>query len=63
MKIRKAMKLAYDGNPVRRPQWFPGLCVVFNRLDVILVDKNTDREERRFLNYFDLVADDWEVVE
>lgn len=63
MKIRKAMKLAWEGSKVRRQAWDSGLyCVMYN-MDVVFWNEVGDPEEDCYLDVNDILADDWEVVE
>jgi hypothetical protein len=63
MKIRKAMKLAWEGKKVRRKYWGSGLyCVIYNT-DVVFCNEVGDPEGDCYLDVNDLIAEDWEAVE
>lgn len=65
MKFWEAMKLVDEGKKVRRPMWFPEWVLYKNKDLGYLVEENTRTEYQKecFLDGYDMVASDWEVLE
>lgn len=63
MKIRKAVKLANEGKKIRRPGWCSGIRLVVGRYGEIEFYEDGQPVKDVALYYFDILADDWEVVE
>lgn len=62
MQIRKAVKLAFEGNRLRRPNWPGGVYFVNENLDVVFYNERGELEMDCYLDINDLAAEDYEVV-
>ena len=56
MKLYEAMEKMYEGEKIRRKDWYEGCYIYLNNDDVIV-----DERENKF--YITNVGGDWEVVE
>ena len=62
MKIKKAMRLVYQGHRLRRRDWDEGLYCVSVESDVVFYNDQNKLVEAFYLDIIDLTADDWEVL-
>ena len=62
MKIKKAMRLVYEGHRLRRRGWDKGLYCVSVGSDVVFYNEKNELAEGVHLDIDDLTADDWEML-
>lgn len=63
MRIRRAVRLAWEGKKLRRPKWDIGLHCVNEGRDIVFYSESGELQEDCYLDINDLMAEDWQVVE
>ena len=57
------MKLALDGSKIRRMGWFEGIYLAVEENEIVFYEGEGRQNSNYFLYVWDLLADDWEVIQ